>query len=176
MFTALLEAAQLTADKLLRELENKGQPAVVSRATVYDWAKGQHLPADEAAFRAVVRVCLRRAQQRGVLPPVTDEAGWMSLLHSARRSTGSSAERKPEGGRGRSHGGAGRAASEWDPVALGVHRAVGGDPLPTFVRRPHDELLDTVMDPDAAGSRLVVSLPVKPVETSGGLIYPCGLL
>jgi hypothetical protein len=156
MFTALLEAAQLTADKLLRELENKGQPAVVSRATVYDWAKGQHLPADEAAFRAVVRVCLRRAQQRGVLPPVTDEAGWMSLLHNARRSTGSSAERKPEGGRGRSHGGAGRAASEWDPVALGVHRAVGGDPLPTFVRRPHDELLDTVMDPDAAGSRLVV--------------------
>lgn len=156
MFAALLEAAQLTADKLLSELEKQGQPAVVSRATVYDWAKGQHLPADEAAFRVVVRVCLRRARQRGVLPPVADEAGWMSLLHDARRSMSSSAERKPRGGRGRSQGGAGRAASEWDPVALGVHRAVGGDPLPTFVRRPHDELLDAVLDPDAAGSRLVV--------------------
>ena len=46
MFAALLEAAQLTADKLLRELEKQGQPTVVSRATVYDWAKGQHLPAE----------------------------------------------------------------------------------------------------------------------------------
>ena len=156
MFAALLEAAQLTADKLLSELEKQGQPTVVSRATVYDWAKGQHLPADEAAFRAVVRVCLQRARQRGARPPLADEAGWMSLLHDVRRSTGSSAERKPGGGRGRSQGGAGRAASEWDPVALGVHRAVGGDPLPTFVRRPHDELLDAVLDPDAAGSRLVV--------------------
>lgn len=155
-FTALLEAAQLTVDKLLRELEKQGQPAAVSRATVYDWSKGQHLPADEAAFRAVVRVCLQRARQRGVRPPVADEAGWMSLLHDARRSMGSSAERKSGGGRGRSQGGAGRVASEWDPVTLGVHRAVGGDPLPTFVRRPHDELLDAVLDPDAARSRLVV--------------------
>jgi hypothetical protein len=41
-------------------------------------------------------------------------------------------------------------------VALGVHKAVGGDPLPAFVRRPHDDLLDAVLDPDAPGSRLVV--------------------
>ncbi len=44
MFAALLEAAQLTVDKVLRELEKQGQPTVVSRATVYDWAKGSTFP------------------------------------------------------------------------------------------------------------------------------------
>lgn len=156
MFAALLEGAQLSADKLISELEKQGRPAVVSRATVYDWSKGQHLPADEAAFRAVVRVSLQHAHRRGAQPAVPDEVGWMALLQDARRARDSGEGRKPVGGRRRFQDGAGRAAGGWDPVALGVHRAVGGDPLPTFVRRPHDDLLDAVLDPDAAGSRLVV--------------------
>lgn len=156
MFAALLEAARLNADKLISELEKQGQPAVVSRATVYDWSKGQHLPADEAAFKAVVRLCLQRARQRGTRPPVADEAGWMSLLQDARRSRGSSTGQRAGVGRENLQGGTKRAAGEWDPVALGVHKAIGGDPLPTFVRRPHDDLLDAALDPGAPGSRVVV--------------------
>jgi hypothetical protein len=33
----------------------------------------------------------------------------------------------------------GRLAGRWDPVELGVHRVVGGGPIPAYVRRPHDE-------------------------------------
>lgn len=49
-----------------------------------------------------------------------------------------------------------RKAAGWNPVDLGVHQAAGGGPLPVYVRRPHDDLLDTVLDPAVAGSRLVV--------------------
>lgn len=30
-------------------------------------------------------------------------------------------------------------AGRWDPVALGVHRVIGGGPQPSYFRRPHDE-------------------------------------
>jgi hypothetical protein len=30
---------------------------------------------------------------------------------------------------------------------LCVHQPIGGGPLPTYVRRPHDELLRAVLDP-----------------------------
>jgi hypothetical protein len=49
-----------------------------------------------------------------------------------------------------------RSARRWDPVDLGVHKVVGGGPLPQYVLRPHDELLWAVLDPAVAGSRLVV--------------------
>jgi hypothetical protein len=47
-------------------------------------------------------------------------------------------------------------AGQWDPVELGVHRVVGGGPIPKYVRRPHDELLQAVLDPAVPNSRLVV--------------------
>jgi len=47
-------------------------------------------------------------------------------------------------------------AGDWDSVALGVHKAIGGNPLPAFVRRPHDDLLDVALDPEARTSRLIV--------------------
>jgi hypothetical protein len=50
----------------------------------------------------------------------------------------------------------GRLAQKWDPVELGVHRVVGGGPMPTYVRRQHDKLLAAVLDPAVRGSRLVV--------------------
>jgi hypothetical protein len=50
----------------------------------------------------------------------------------------------------------GRVAGLWDPVDLGVHRVIGGGPMPKYVRRPHDELLRAVLDPAVSNSRLVV--------------------
>ena len=49
-----------------------------------------------------------------------------------------------------------RPAGRWDPVKLGVHQVIGGGPMPTYVRRPHDELLRAVLDPAVSTSRLVV--------------------
>ena len=50
----------------------------------------------------------------------------------------------------------GRPVPRWDPVELGVHQVIGGGPMPVYVRRPHDELLRTVLDPAVSASRLVV--------------------
>jgi hypothetical protein len=41
-------------------------------------------------------------------------------------------------------------------VELGVHQVIGGGPMPTYIRRPHDELLRAVLDPAVPASRLVV--------------------
>lgn len=156
MFSGLLEAARLNPDKLVRELKKQGQSGLVERATVYDWKGGQHLPGDEVAFRAVVRVCLQQARQHGARPLFADEAGWMELLREARLSRESSRSSGPMAAGGERRGSTVRAAGDWDPVALGVHKAIGGNPLPAFVRRPHDDLLDAALDPDARASRLIV--------------------
>ena len=50
----------------------------------------------------------------------------------------------------------GRPARRWDAVDLGVHRVIGGGPMPAYVRRPHDELLEAILDPAVPASRLVV--------------------
>jgi hypothetical protein len=50
----------------------------------------------------------------------------------------------------------GRPAARWDPVDLGVHKVIGGGPMPPYVRRPHDDLLLAVLDPAVSASRLVV--------------------
>ena len=50
----------------------------------------------------------------------------------------------------------GRLATRWDPVELGVHKVIGGGPMPAYVRRLHDELLRAVLNPAVAASRLVV--------------------
>jgi hypothetical protein len=52
---------------------------------------------------------------------------------------------------------AARPAGRWEPVDLGVHPAAGpGRSVPAYIRRPHDELLRTMLDPEVAGSRLIV--------------------
>jgi hypothetical protein len=50
----------------------------------------------------------------------------------------------------------GRPAGQWDPVALGVHRVIGGGPMPAYICRPHDELLLALLNPAVPTSRLVV--------------------
>lgn len=49
-----------------------------------------------------------------------------------------------------------RPAAEWKPVELGVHQVIGGGPMPTYIRRPHDDLLRAVLHPAESASRLVV--------------------
>src|ERR1700685_2197507 len=56
-------------------------------------------------------------------------------------------------------GAAPRPAGRWEPAELGVHPVAGGWPdgsMPVYVRRPHDELLRLVLDPEVADSRLIV--------------------
>jgi len=50
----------------------------------------------------------------------------------------------------------GRPAAQWNPVALRVHQVIGGGPMPTYIRRSHDDLLRAVLDPAVPASRLVV--------------------
>jgi hypothetical protein len=50
----------------------------------------------------------------------------------------------------------GRPVKRWDPMELGVHQVIGGGPMPVYVRRPHDELLEAMLDPAVPASRLVV--------------------
>jgi len=50
----------------------------------------------------------------------------------------------------------GRPAREWAPAELGVQPTTGGGPQPTYIRRPHDELLRRMLDPDVPDSRLVL--------------------
>jgi hypothetical protein len=50
----------------------------------------------------------------------------------------------------------GRLVGRWTAVELGVHQVIGGGPMPAYVRRRHDELLRTVLDPAVPASRLVV--------------------
>src|SRR6516165_3670103 len=49
-----------------------------------------------------------------------------------------------------------RPARLWTPAELGVHRVVSGGPMPAYVRRPHDEWLRAVLDPETIYNRLVV--------------------
>ena len=51
-----------------------------------------------------------------------------------------------------------RPAGRWEPAELGVHPVIGGPAgsLPAYIRRPHDEQLRRVLDPEVADSRLVV--------------------
>jgi hypothetical protein len=52
-----------------------------------------------------------------------------------------------------------RSAGRWEPTELGVHPVAGGDlsgSMPAYIRRPHDEKLRRVLDPEVADSRLIV--------------------
>ena len=154
-FAALLDAARLNPDKLLRELRRQDQQLPVERATLYDWKNGQHLPGDEAVFLIVIRICLQCSHQYGTLPPLRDEAEWLALLRNAKQSRDSGRTSAPSGSHRRPAVHV-RTAREWGPVALGVHKAIGGNPLPAFVRRRQDDLLDAALNPAVAANRLIV--------------------
>jgi hypothetical protein len=50
----------------------------------------------------------------------------------------------------------GLRASQWNPVGLGVHKVIGGGPMPAYIRRPLDDLLAATVDPTVTQGRLVV--------------------
>ena len=128
-FTALLAAAGLTVDGVLGALpeDRRGR---VSRSTLYDWKKGQHLPLDASgALLEVVRVCLDAACKRGAAVGVSpaSEDGWRRLLAEAKqaRDADIAQGRRTRGGEPGSAWD-GRPIGGRDPVRLGVHQAIGG--------------------------------------------------
>ena len=144
-FTALLAAAGFTVDGVLGALPGDCRGRV-SRSTLYDWKKGQHLPLDATGpLLEVVRVCLAAAGERGASLGVSpgSEDGWRRLLAEAKQARDADIAR----GRRTSSGEPGSAwsggpAGERDPVKGGVHQAIGGGPAPgwgVFVGRA-DEL------------------------------------
>ena len=144
-FTALLAAAGFTVDGVLGALPGDCRGRV-SRSTLYDWKKGQHLPLDATGpLLEVVRVCLAAAGERGASLGVSpgSEDGWRRLLAEAKQARDADIAR----GRRTSGGEPGSAwsggpAGERDPVKAGVHQAIGGGPAPgwgVFVGRA-DEL------------------------------------
>jgi TPR repeat protein len=50
----------------------------------------------------------------------------------------------------------GKQVGDWDPIRLGVHRAIGGRDLPAYITRDHDDLLHAALDPGSAANRLIV--------------------
>jgi hypothetical protein len=87
-FTALLAAGELTVDGVLRALpeDRRGR---VSRSTLYDWKKGEHMPLDATGpLLEVVRVCLAAARKRGAALGVrpASEDGWRRLLAEAKQA------------------------------------------------------------------------------------------
>lgn len=131
----------------------------MSRSTLYDWKNGRHLPEDDGGLLEVVRICLAAAGHRGVpvAPAPEDEPSWRELLAEAKRAKAPRvAGSRTNAAREIASAGHGALISEWDPVAFGVHRAIGGDALPGYVPRAHDDLLRTVLDPDVTASRIVV--------------------
>jgi hypothetical protein len=155
--TTLLRAAGLTPDGVRAELRDRR--GLVSRSTLYDWMKNEHLPEDDGPLMEIVVVCLAAAKRRGVpvAPAPKDVRGWRRLLADAKQArdarvalVGRLAEPRPGSVR------PGMPIRRWHPVALGVHRAIGGDALPGYVRRKHDDLLREVIDPAVIRSRVVV--------------------
>ena len=144
-FTALLAAAGFTVDAVLGALPEDCRGRV-SRSTLYDWKKGQHLPLDATGpLLEVVRVCLDAVCKRGAgvgVSPASEE-GWRRLLAEAKqaRDADLARGRRTRGGEPGSAW-SGRPVGGRDPVKVGVHQAIGGGPPPgwgVFVGRA-DEL------------------------------------
>ena len=155
-FTALLAAAGLTVDGVLGALleDRRGR---VSRSTLYDWKKGQHLPLDATGpLLEVVRVCLDAARKRGaaVAASPASEDGWRRLLAEAQQA------RDADNTRGR-HARGGEPGSAWhgspvdgqDPASLRGRQGSRAERPPgwgVFVGRV-DEL--AVLEAAAAAAR-----------------------
>lgn len=155
--TALLRAAGLTPDGVRAQLRDRRW--LVSRSTLYEWMKNEHLPEDDGPLMEIVSLCLATARRRGVsvAPAPEDVRGWQQLLGEAKHAR--DARVASVGRTGGRRAGTTRSDAfiqRWHPVALGVHRAIGGGPLPRYVRRHHDELLRWVLDPAVIPSRIVV--------------------
>jgi len=131
--TGLLAAAGFTVDEVLVALPEDCRGRV-SRSTLYDWKKGQHLPLDATGpLLEVVRVCLAAAGQRGAALGASpgSEDGWRRLLAAAKQARDTDIAR----GRRTSSGEPGSAwsggpAGERDPVEMSVQQAIGGGPAP----------------------------------------------
>lgn len=123
-FTALMDAAGFSPDRLVARLA----PGLVSRSTLYDWRKGQHLPEDTRSLLEATALCLLAARDRkaALTGMPRDEDGWLRLLAAAKQardSRGAQHRRSPDR---RPHPVLpGKLIGEWDPASLGVHRAVG---------------------------------------------------
>ncbi len=155
-FTSLLTAAGLTVDGVLGALPEDCRGRV-SRSTLYDWKKGQHLPLDATGpLLEAVRICLDAAGKRGAAVGVSpaSEDGWRRLLAKAKQA------RDADIARGR-HTRGGEPGSAWSggpiggrhPVKLGMQQAIGGGPPPgwaVFVGRA-DEL--AMLEAAAAAAR-----------------------
>ena len=155
-FTALLAAAGLTVDGVLSALP-PGRRGRVSRSTLYDWKKGEHLPLDATGpLLEVVRVCLDAARELGAGLAVwpASEEGWRWLLAEAKQA------RDADIAQAR-HSKAGEPGSAWDkrpigrqdPVSLGMPEVLRTGPPPgggVFVGRA-DEL--AVLEAAAAEAR-----------------------
>ena len=155
-FTALLAAAGLTVDGVLSALP-PGRRGRVSRSTLYDWKKGEHLPLDATGpLLEVVRVCLDAARELGAGLAVwpASEEGWRWLLAEAKQA------RDADIAQAR-HGKAGDPGSAWDKrpigrqdlVSLGMPGVLRAGPPPgggVFVGRA-DEL--AVLEAAAAEAR-----------------------
>jgi hypothetical protein len=130
---------------------------LVSRSTLYDWKKGQHLPLDASgALMEIVRVCLDAAGKRGAALGASpaSEDGWRRLLAEAKQARDADIARGRYI-RGGEPGSAwhGRPAGGRDAVRLGVRPAIGGGALPgreLFVGRA-DEL--AVLETAAVAAR-----------------------
>ena len=144
-FTALLAAAGFTVDGVLDALPEDCRGRV-SRSTLYDWKKGQHLPLDATGpLLEVVRVCLAAVGERGGTVGVSpgSEDGWRRLSAAAKQARDADIARGRRTGSGEPGSAwSGGPAGEWDPVRGGVRQAIGGGPAPdwgVFVGRA-DEL------------------------------------
>jgi hypothetical protein len=157
-FSELLDAAGLTVDRLATRLA--GRPYRASRSTLYDWKNGQHLPAEPDSFLNIVKECLAIAAGRGVRlsrEDLNDASCWQDLLARAKsarfphivHNKVASSSLMPSA----EHG---RPIRSWDPFGLGVKKVIDGGPLPTYVKRFHDEILRAVLEPRTMASRLVV--------------------
>ena len=155
-FTALLAAAGLTVDGVLRALpeDRRGR---VSRSTLYGWRKGEHLPLDASgALMEVVRVCLDAARQRGAAVGVSpsSEDGWRRLLVEAKQARDAETvlDRYVRGGEPGSAWHASPVDGQ-DPPSLRVHQEIRAGLPPgggVFVGRA-DEL--AVLEAAAAEAR-----------------------
>ncbi|MEV5754827.1 hypothetical protein AB0L00_44055 [Actinoallomurus sp. NPDC052308] len=112
-----MRAAGLTPDGVVRAL-----PRVVSRSVLYDWKKGEHLPAGTGPLVAVVELCLGRAgRDPGLGSAPGDVDGWLRLLAEAKQSRDTEVERhrmprRPSASAAGTHVGVGQQVSEGWPA------------------------------------------------------------
>ena len=170
-FTALLAAAGLTVDGVLSALP-PGRRGRVSRSTLYDWKKGEHLPLDATGpLLEVVRVCLDAARELGAGLAVwpASEEGWRWLLAEAKQA------RDADIAQAR-HGKVGEPGSAWDkrpigrqdPVSPGMPEVLRAGPPPgggVFVGRAHELAVLEAAAAEARGGRPQVVL----VEGEAGI-------